>query len=129
MSSPPRAQRHHRRVPRRELSATTDEFPTASSASPTSSPPRARRHHRRVPRRELGKGRCRLPSTRVLRSPRRMSFVPSRRLARRGPSSNDPVFLPTTADEVRARGWSELDVVIVSGDAYVDHPAFGPVLI
>jgi uncharacterized radical SAM protein YgiQ len=31
--------------------------------------------------------------------------------------------------EVRARGWDELDVVIVTGDAYVDHPAFGPVLI
>src|SRR5262249_51355126 len=30
---------------------------------------------------------------------------------------------------MRARGWDELDVVIVSGDAYVDHPAFGPPLI
>jgi uncharacterized radical SAM protein YgiQ len=28
-----------------------------------------------------------------------------------------------------ARGWDELDVLIVSGDAYVDHPAFGPILI
>jgi uncharacterized radical SAM protein YgiQ len=28
-----------------------------------------------------------------------------------------------------ARGWAELDVLIVTGDAYVDHPAFGPVLI
>ena len=27
------------------------------------------------------------------------------------------------------RGWDELDILIVSGDAYVDHPAFGPVLI
>jgi uncharacterized radical SAM protein YgiQ len=38
-------------------------------------------------------------------------------------------FLPTTREEMRARGWDELDVVIVSGDAYVDHPAFGPPLI
>src|SRR5581483_8952107 len=38
-------------------------------------------------------------------------------------------FLPTTRAEVEARGWRELDVVIVSGDAYVDHPAFGPPLI
>src|SRR3954449_8606473 len=38
-------------------------------------------------------------------------------------------FLPTTLAEARARGWDELDVVIVTGDAYVDHPAFGPVLI
>jgi uncharacterized radical SAM protein YgiQ len=28
-----------------------------------------------------------------------------------------------------ARGWSELDILIVTGDAYVDHPAFGPILI
>jgi uncharacterized radical SAM protein YgiQ len=38
-------------------------------------------------------------------------------------------FLPTTRAEVRARGWDQLDVIIVSGDAYVDHPAFGPPLI
>ncbi len=30
---------------------------------------------------------------------------------------------------MRRRGWDELDVLIVSGDAYVDHPAFGPVVI
>lgn len=30
---------------------------------------------------------------------------------------------------MEARGWDELDVLIVTGDAYVDHPAFGPVLI
>ena len=34
-------------------------------------------------------------------------------------------FLPTTMAEAKARGWGELDVVFVSGDAYVDHPAFG----
>src|SRR5262245_35747410 len=38
-------------------------------------------------------------------------------------------FLPTTRDEMRARGWDELDVLIVTGDAYVDHPAFGPILV
>ncbi len=37
--------------------------------------------------------------------------------------------MPTTREEMRARGWDELDVLIVTGDAYVDHPAFGPVLI
>jgi radical SAM superfamily enzyme YgiQ (UPF0313 family) len=30
---------------------------------------------------------------------------------------------------VLARGWDELDVIIVSGDAYVDHPAFGTAVI
>lgn len=34
-------------------------------------------------------------------------------------------FLPITLDEVKRLGWSEVDVVIVSGDAYVDHPCFG----
>ncbi len=34
-------------------------------------------------------------------------------------------FIPTTEEEVRNRGWSELDVIFVSGDAYIDHPAFG----
>jgi uncharacterized radical SAM protein YgiQ len=38
-------------------------------------------------------------------------------------------FLPMTREEMRARGWDELDIIIVSGDAYVDHPAFGPPLI
>jgi uncharacterized radical SAM protein YgiQ len=38
-------------------------------------------------------------------------------------------FLPTTREEMNARGWDELDVLIVTGDAYVDHPAFGPVLV
>src|SRR5438874_2470391 len=38
-------------------------------------------------------------------------------------------FLPTSRADLDARGWTELDVIIVTGDAYVDHPAFGPVLI
>lgn len=33
--------------------------------------------------------------------------------------------LPTTLDEARSRGWHELDIVLVTGDAYIDHPAFG----
>ena len=38
-------------------------------------------------------------------------------------------WLPTTRDEVVARGWDYIDVIIVSGDAYVDHPAFGTAVI
>ncbi len=34
-------------------------------------------------------------------------------------------FIPTTVEEMRRRGWAELDVIFVSGDAYIDHPAFG----
>ncbi len=33
-------------------------------------------------------------------------------------------FLPTSAEEIRARGWDGIDVVFVTGDAYVDHPSF-----
>ena len=38
-------------------------------------------------------------------------------------------WLPITQKEVEDRGWSQLDVIIVSGDAYVDHPAFGAAVI
>ena len=43
------------------------------------------------------------------------------------PHDNDPLsrFIPTSRAEMAARGWDELDVLFVSGDAYVDHPAFG----
>ena len=34
-------------------------------------------------------------------------------------------FLPVNADDVKARNWSEVDFVYVTGDAYVDHPSFG----
>jgi len=37
--------------------------------------------------------------------------------------------LPITLAEARQRGWDELDVVLVSGDAYVDHPAFAAALL
>lgn len=38
-------------------------------------------------------------------------------------------WLPITTKEVDKRGWDELDVILVSGDAYVDHPAFGSAVI
>ncbi len=34
-------------------------------------------------------------------------------------------FLPNSPEEVADRGWSEIDVLLVNGDAYVDHPTFG----
>lgn len=46
----------------------------------------------------------------------------------RKPKKNAP-FLPTTREEMEALGWKQLDVLIVSGDAYVDHPSFGAALI
>ena len=38
-------------------------------------------------------------------------------------------FLPITLEEVRERGWDEVDFVLVTGDAYVDHPSFGTAII
>jgi uncharacterized radical SAM protein YgiQ len=38
-------------------------------------------------------------------------------------------WLPLTKKEVEKRGWDELDVILISGDAYVDHPAFGTAVI
>ena len=38
-------------------------------------------------------------------------------------------FLPTTKKEVELRGWDQLDVILFSGDAYIDHPAFGAAVI
>ena len=38
-------------------------------------------------------------------------------------------WLPITKKEVEMRGWDDLDVVLISGDAYVDHPAFGTAVI
>ena len=38
-------------------------------------------------------------------------------------------FLPTTSDQMRQRGWDSADIIIVTGDAYVDHPAWGAALI
>ena len=38
-------------------------------------------------------------------------------------------FLPTTKKELELRGWDELDVILFSADAYVDHPSFGAAVI
>lgn len=39
------------------------------------------------------------------------------------------MFLPTSIKEVRERGWEQLDVILFTGDAYIDHPAFGAAVI
>ena len=38
-------------------------------------------------------------------------------------------FLPITKEDIKKRGWSQLDFVYVIGDAYVDHSSFGPAII
>src|SRR5947199_10459255 len=56
-------------------------------------------------------------------------LIPLASLRSKGAPRRDTRFLPTTREEMDALGWEELDVLLVTGDAYVDHPAFGPVLI
>ena len=38
-------------------------------------------------------------------------------------------FLVTTKTDMQERGWNQLDFLLISGDAYVDHPSFGPAII
>ncbi len=47
------------------------------------------------------------------------------------PKKQPPPFLPLpmTAEEAKKRGWDEVDVVIISGDAYIDHPSFATAIL
>lgn len=38
-------------------------------------------------------------------------------------------FLPISKNDLHARGWKELDVILITGDAYIDHPSFGAALL
>ena len=38
-------------------------------------------------------------------------------------------FLPVTNEDMKARGWEQVDFVYVTGDAYVDHSSFGSAII
>ena len=38
-------------------------------------------------------------------------------------------FLPISKEDMERRGWKQCDFVYVIGDAYVDHPSFGPAII
>ena len=38
-------------------------------------------------------------------------------------------FLPVNKEDMKKRGWDEVDFVFVTGDAYVDHPSFGPAIL
>ena len=48
---------------------------------------------------------------------------------RRMTLNNKSGFLPVTKNEMTERGWEQADFIYVSGDAYVDHPAFGAAII
>lgn len=44
-------------------------------------------------------------------------------------SKNIPTFLPISKSDMAQRGWEELDVILITGDAYVDHPSYGAAVI
>ena len=39
------------------------------------------------------------------------------------------LFLPVSRDDMVRRGWDSYDILLITGDAYVDHPSFGPTII
>ena len=39
------------------------------------------------------------------------------------------LWLPTSKKEVTQQGWEEIDVILFTGDAYIDHPSFGAAVI
>ncbi len=43
--------------------------------------------------------------------------------------SKQPAFLPVTKEDMKKRHWTECDILLVTGDAYVDHPSFGTAVI
>ena len=56
--------------------------------------------------------------------------APKKRTTQNWNNMNEKVnFLPTTRREMEALGWSELDILLITGDCYVDHPSFGVSLI
>lgn len=44
-------------------------------------------------------------------------------------SLDNPMFLPTTSEEIRALGWNKLDIILVTGDSYIDSPFIGAAVI
>jgi len=44
-------------------------------------------------------------------------------------ASDQPRFLPMSREELRRLGWDGVDILLISGDAYVDHPSFGAALL
>ena len=59
----------------------------------------------------------------------RLVQIGSRQKARAPDRPGAEAWLPVSLEDARRRGWEQLDVVLINGDAYVDHPTFGVPLI
>ena len=44
-------------------------------------------------------------------------------------SQENKFFLPISKQEIKERGWNQVDIILISGDAYVDHPSYGTAVI
>ena len=53
----------------------------------------------------------------------------TRKHPRKPDNTHSPAFLPMYPQEMKALGWESVDVLLITGDAYVDHPAFGTALL
>jgi uncharacterized radical SAM protein YgiQ len=62
-------------------------------------------------------------------TPMSLSAADSKKIYSHEPVWNPARWLPTTHDEMEARGWDYIDIVLVTGDAYVDHPSFGTAVV
>ena len=56
------------------------------------------------------------------------TFAPAK-VKTMSPITDFKAYLPTTKKELQLRGWNEVDIILFSGDAYIDHPAFGAAVI
>src|SRR5215470_7604604 len=61
----------------------------------------------------------------MLAAPQLQSWLPPAGASRRPPAP----FLPMSRAEMAALGWQQCDVILVTGDAYIDHPSFGMALV
>jgi uncharacterized radical SAM protein YgiQ len=61
--------------------------------------------------------------------PSRPKILPASSSHRGETFADAAAFLPTCAEDIRRRGWDVADIVLVTGDAYVDHPSFGVAMI
>lgn len=65
-----------------------------------------------------------------MKQPQKNSGIdPNRKPASTFPLKPRELFLPTSKEEMERLGWDQADVIIFSGDAYVDHPSFGAAVI
>lgn len=81
---------------------------------------------------EVKLSKVKLP-TKAGKKPGKGSEPKHKKRERKGKSVSSRIpaskFLPMSLEEVKARGWKELDIILISGDAYVDHSSFGTAII